>query len=164
MSTAPEQLDSKPVTPTARMMIVLSGIAMLSGFLVVLTSQLTAPRIAENQRQAIERAHSAVAEILQLAPLFRDFEPVVLDDSPTRVPRKHGVDATQRGYVVALGDDPLDVVGEDVNDRLSLEVRRAPAVDDCQCLGLHAGSLRPRARLPLVRSAAATVDSSCSKD
>ena len=38
------------------MLVVLGGIAMISGLLVVLAAQLTAPLIAENQRQAIERA------------------------------------------------------------------------------------------------------------
>ena len=43
-------------TPATAMLVVLGGIAMLSGLLVVLAAQLTAPLIAENQRQAIERA------------------------------------------------------------------------------------------------------------
>jgi electron transport complex protein RnfG len=47
-------------TPTTAMMLVLTGIAMLSGFLVVLTDQLTAPFIAENQRLAIEAAVNKV--------------------------------------------------------------------------------------------------------
>ncbi len=46
--------------PATAMMLVLTGIAMLSGFLVVLTDQLTAPLIAENQRLAIEAAVSKV--------------------------------------------------------------------------------------------------------
>jgi len=54
MSTA-EQLQV-PQSPSISMMVVLSSIAMVSGFLVVLVSQLTAPIIAENQRRAIERA------------------------------------------------------------------------------------------------------------
>ncbi len=57
VSTAEEhQAD----TPSLRMISVLTGIAMLSGFLVVFTSQLTAPAIAENQRIAIEQAVSKV--------------------------------------------------------------------------------------------------------
>jgi|SaaInlStandDraft_3_1057020.scaffolds.fasta_scaffold00848_13 electron transport complex protein RnfG len=50
----------QPVTPSGRMIAVLTGIAMISGFLVVLTSQLTAPFIEENQRIAIEQAVSKV--------------------------------------------------------------------------------------------------------
>ncbi len=46
--------------PTTAMMLVLTGVAMLSGFLVVLTDQLTAPFIAENQRLAIEAAVNKV--------------------------------------------------------------------------------------------------------
>ena len=55
MSSAEEQMQ-RPQSSSMGMMMVLSGIAMLSGFLVVLVSQLTAPMIAENQREAIERA------------------------------------------------------------------------------------------------------------
>jgi electron transport complex protein RnfG len=44
------------------MILALTAIAMVSGFLVVLASQLTAPIIAENQRIAIERA------LVQLIP------------------------------------------------------------------------------------------------
>ncbi len=47
---------AQPRTPTTAMLLVLGGIAMISGLLVVLAAQLTAPLIAENQRQAIERA------------------------------------------------------------------------------------------------------------
>ncbi len=52
--TAEEQ--HQPKTPSSHMIAVLTGIAMLSGFLVVLTSQITRPMIAENQRIAIENA------------------------------------------------------------------------------------------------------------
>jgi len=55
MSSAEQQLQ-RPQNASVSMMVVLSSIAMLSGFLVVLVSQLTAPLIAENQRLAIERA------------------------------------------------------------------------------------------------------------
>ncbi len=55
MSGAEQQLQ-RPQSSSISMIMVLSSIAMLSGFLVVLASQLTAPMIAENQREAIERA------------------------------------------------------------------------------------------------------------
>ncbi len=55
MSSAEQQMQ-RPQSSSISMMLVLSSIAMLSGFLVVLVSQLTAPMIAENQRIAIERA------------------------------------------------------------------------------------------------------------
>ena len=61
MSSAEQELQ-QPAAPSGRMIAVLSGIAMLSGFLVVLTAQLTAPIIEENQRRAIEQA------ILQIIP------------------------------------------------------------------------------------------------
>lgn len=55
MSGVEQQLQH-PQSSGLSMIMVLTGIAMLSGFLVVLTSQLTGPMIAENQREAIERA------------------------------------------------------------------------------------------------------------
>ena len=55
MSSAEQQVQ-RPPSASLSMILVLSSIAMLSGFLVVLVSQLTAPLIAENQRLAIERA------------------------------------------------------------------------------------------------------------
>ncbi len=55
--TATEQTAPAPVPPSSIAMIrTLGGIAMLSGFLVVLVYQLTLPAILENQRRAIERA------------------------------------------------------------------------------------------------------------
>lgn len=55
MSSAEQQMQA-PQSSSVSMMVVLSSIAMLSGFLVVLVAQLTAPMIAENQREMIERA------------------------------------------------------------------------------------------------------------
>ncbi|WP_457673385.1 FMN-binding protein [Thiolapillus sp.] len=57
-------------TPTTAMMLVLTGIAMLSGLLVVLTDQLTAPFIAENQRLAIE---AAVNKVIPGSVIHRQF-------------------------------------------------------------------------------------------
>ncbi len=54
------QPERQPSTPSSRMIAVLTGIAMASGFLVVLTAQITAPFIAENQRIAIEKAITKV--------------------------------------------------------------------------------------------------------
>lgn len=48
--------QTPPATPGFRMVRTLGVIAMLSGLLVVLVFQWTAPMIAENQRIAIERA------------------------------------------------------------------------------------------------------------
>lgn len=128
MSTTPEQLAAKPVTPTARMIMVLSGIAMLSGFLVVLTSQLTAPRIAENQRLAIERA---VVQIIPGAVSFREF---VLDEK--------GLQPLDSG-----GSGEVIYAGYDVDNKLAGIAARAGAqgyadmiyllygyAPDCQCI------------------------------
>jgi electron transport complex protein RnfG len=69
MST-PEADVMQPSTPTGRMIRTLMGIAMLSGFLVVLTYQLTKPIIAENQRRAIE---AAVFNVIPDAVARKDF-------------------------------------------------------------------------------------------
>ena len=54
--SAGSPVAQQPKTPSSHMIVVLTGIAMLSGFLVVLSAQITAPMIAENQRIAIEKA------------------------------------------------------------------------------------------------------------
>jgi electron transport complex protein RnfG len=59
MSSA-EQTQVQPQTPSFAMLRTLGGIAMLSGFLVVLVFQWTKPIIAENKRIAIEKAVSVV--------------------------------------------------------------------------------------------------------
>ncbi len=51
-----EQIMNQPDTPSFAMLRTLGGIAMLSGFLVVLVVQWTQPYIAENKRIAIEKA------------------------------------------------------------------------------------------------------------
>jgi electron transport complex protein RnfG len=66
----PEAQAIPPSTPTGPMIRTLMGIAMLSGFLVVLTYQLTKPIIAENQRRAIE---AAVFQVIPGAVSRRDF-------------------------------------------------------------------------------------------
>jgi electron transport complex protein RnfG len=69
MST-PEAEVMPPSTPAGHMIRTLMGIAMLSGFLVVLTYQLTKPIIAENQRRAIE---AAVFTVIPGAVVRKDF-------------------------------------------------------------------------------------------
>ncbi len=65
-----EQDHQAPRTPASKMLLVLGGIAMMSGFLVVLVYQLTKPVIAENQRLAIERA---VFKVVKGATVRRDY-------------------------------------------------------------------------------------------
>jgi len=65
-----EQLAQQPDSPSTKMILVLTGIAMLSGFLVVLVAQLTAPVIAENQRIAIEKA---VVKVIPGATTHKEF-------------------------------------------------------------------------------------------
>ena len=75
MSTPEAEVIQQPSTPTGPMIRTLMGIAMLSGFLVVLTYQLTKPIIAENQRRAIE---AAVFQVIPGAVSRKDF---VINDS-----------------------------------------------------------------------------------
>jgi electron transport complex protein RnfG len=70
MSSSDAEVMQQPSTPAGRMIRTLMGIAMLSGFLVVLTYQLTKPIIAENQRRAIE---AAVFQVIPGAVERRDF-------------------------------------------------------------------------------------------
>ena len=52
-----ETLTSTPQLPKSRKLIItLAGIAMMSGLLVVLTFQLTLPRITQNRKNALEKA------------------------------------------------------------------------------------------------------------
>lgn len=50
-----DQPNQVPNTPAARMLMVLGGVAMLSGFLVVLSFQTTKSAIELNQRIAVEK-------------------------------------------------------------------------------------------------------------
>jgi len=50
------QAQQAPATPSIAMLRTLGLVAALSGFLVVLSYEVTKPMIAENQRQAIEKA------------------------------------------------------------------------------------------------------------
>ncbi|MBF0255830.1 MAG: FMN-binding protein [Gammaproteobacteria bacterium] len=58
-------------TPALRMLVTLGGVAMLSGFLIVLVYQLTKPIIEENQRLAIEQM---VFKLVPAASIRRDIE------------------------------------------------------------------------------------------
>ncbi len=82
----------QPRTPTAAMLAVLGGVAMLSGLLVVLAAQLTAPLIAENQRHAIERA---LVRVIPGAVTFRRYRIVEGGLAPAR---KEGDDTLYAGY------------------------------------------------------------------
>ena len=74
MSSPEADVMKQPATPAGHMIRTLMGIAMLSGFLVVLAYQVTKPIIAENQRRAIE---AAVFKVIPDAVTRRDF---VLND------------------------------------------------------------------------------------
>jgi len=70
MSAPETQAMQPPAAPAGPMIRTLAGIAMLSGFLVVLTYQLTRPYIEENQRRAIE---AAVFQVIPGAVTRKDF-------------------------------------------------------------------------------------------
>jgi electron transport complex protein RnfG len=86
-------------TPSTRIIAVLSIVAMLSGFLVVLTAQLTAPIIEENQRIAIERA---VTKVVPGAVTHREY---MIDDGELK-PSEKG------------SDNPIIYAGYDGNGQL----------------------------------------------
>ena len=89
MSTPESEVMQQPATPAGPMIRTLMGIAMLSGFLVVLTYQLTKPIIAENQRRAIE---AAVFQVIPGAVERRDF--VVNDQGLSKVDPEQPVEGT----------------------------------------------------------------------
>jgi len=60
MSEQPGQPSPPPPPSSGSLIATLGGIAMLSGFFVVLTFQLTAPRIERNKQAALEKAVFAV--------------------------------------------------------------------------------------------------------
>jgi len=80
MSGGEAELVQRPATPAGPMIRTLMGIAMLSGFLVVLTYQLTKPIIAENQRRAIE---AALFQVIPGAVRRGDF--VITEQGPVAV-------------------------------------------------------------------------------
>ena len=94
MSSAEQQVQ-RPQSASLSMILVLSSIAMLSGFLVVLVSQLTAPLIAENQRLAIERALVQVipGSVAHQEFYFLDGSLLPMDESATGESIYAGYDA-----------------------------------------------------------------------
>lgn len=66
-----QSMTSAPADASLSMILVLTGIAMLSGFPVVLAAQLSAALIAENQHRAIERALAQLIPGIVSHPAFR---------------------------------------------------------------------------------------------
>ncbi|RTR38946.1 FMN-binding protein [Shewanella canadensis] len=74
--------ERQPDTPSFAMIRTLAGIAMLSGFLVVLVYQITKPIIAENKRIAIEKAISVVlSDVSSKRDYFLGEEGLILLDA-----------------------------------------------------------------------------------
>ncbi len=86
----------QPSTPAGPMIRTLMGIAMISGFLVVLTYQLTKPIIAENQRRAIE---AAVFQVIPGAVSKRNY--IISEQGLSEA----GVDSPASGIPVYAGYD-----------------------------------------------------------
>jgi Na+-translocating ferredoxin:NAD+ oxidoreductase subunit G len=93
------QSIAQPDTPSFRIIAILSSIAMFSGFLVVLTSQLTAPFIEENQRVAIEQA---VSQVIPGSTSHKEF---MIKDGK--------LSAVEKG-----SDDPVIYAGYDADGKL----------------------------------------------
>ena len=71
-----ETLQTQPATPSSKALIITLGtIAMVSGLLVVLAFQLTAPRIALNKQRALEKA---IFTVIPAATTSKNYK---LDDS-----------------------------------------------------------------------------------
>jgi electron transport complex protein RnfG len=89
----------KPINSLS-LIISLGGIAMISGFLVVLAFQLTAPRIAANQQAALEKA---VFTVLPDAVSKRNFQ--LTNDGLTELPDSEAAQANL--YVGYTSDGTL---------------------------------------------------------
>lgn len=101
--------------------------------------------------QSIERTDSALPEIFQLAPLFRDVDTLRASEviwcshvggSSSGVPLENCIDSAQSGHSTAARDNPLHVFCKDILNRSTLEIRCSPAVDDFHRVFTHAESLR----------------------
>ncbi|WP_221767371.1 FMN-binding protein [Shewanella atlantica] len=87
----PQSKQLQPQTPSFAMIQTLAGIAMLSGFLVVLVYQVTKPIIAENKRLAIEKAISVVlSDVSAKRDYFLGDEGLVLFDAGQQSPSFSG--------------------------------------------------------------------------
>ena len=86
-----EQPEQQPDTPSFAMLRTLAGIAMMSGFLVVMVYQITKPIIAENKRIAIEKAISVViANVSFKKDYFLGEEGLVLLAAEDKLPSSEG--------------------------------------------------------------------------
>ncbi len=77
-------IQRPPPANSSKMIITLSLVAMLSGFLVVLVYQFTQPFIAENQRIAVEKA------IYQVLPGAVSWNSYVINDNQLLPPQSDG--------------------------------------------------------------------------
>jgi len=130
MSSTDAEVMQRPATPAGPMIRTLMGIAMLSGFLVVLTYQLTKPLIEENQRKAIE---AAVFQVIPGAVSRRDFVineqglvAVTPEQSVDGIPLYAGYDA--EGHLVGVA---AKASAQGYADMIHLLYGYDPA---CQCI------------------------------
>ncbi|MDH5632164.1 MAG: RnfABCDGE type electron transport complex subunit G [Gammaproteobacteria bacterium] len=126
MNTAKATADR--VSPT-RLVLVLGSIAMLSGLLVVTTVELTAERIAENKRHAIEKA---VFQVIPGAQSRRDFS--VIDKTVSIAAENNNAAATiYAGYDESgqLKGIAAEAVAVGYQDKIHVLYGYSP---DCQCI------------------------------
>jgi electron transport complex protein RnfG len=130
MSSTEAEVVQRPSTPAGPMIRTLMGIAMLSGFLVVLTYQLTKPIIAENQRRAIE---AAVFQVIPGAVSRKDYAiteqglvPVTPESSTDGISVYAGYDADGRLLGIAT-----NAAAQGYADMVHLLYGYDPA---CQCI------------------------------
>lgn len=130
MNTPETEVIQQPSTPAGPMIRTLMGIAMLSGFLVVLTYQLTKPIIAENQRRAIE---AAVFQVIPGAVERRSYVineqglvAVTADNPAQGVPIYAGYDAEGKLLGIAT-----NAAAQGYADMIHLLYGYDP---DCQCI------------------------------
>jgi len=121
--------QAAPQQPASTAMIVtLSLIAALSGFLVVSVYQFTKPIIAENKRLAIEQA------VLQVIPESTAYQPMVLDNGKLMKPGE-----TEGGITIYVAYDKnkefigvaADGQAQGYQDKIQLIYGYKPA---CECI------------------------------
>ena len=128
-SATPQTQGLVAATPSIVMLRTLSLVAGLSGFLVVLTYQITLPLIEENKRIAIERA---LFKVIPAAVSRRDF--VVTDQGIVAVD-----DDTNEGTLIYAGYDEqgqlvgvaLEAAAQGYQDVIRILYSFDPA---CQCI------------------------------
>ena len=128
--SAAEELQSQAPASSLSMLRALGGIAMISGFLVVLVYQWTLPIIEENQRIAIERA---IFQVVPGAVTRRDF---VIGEEGIAAGERSAEVSGQKVYAAydgegALQGIALQAAAQGYQDTIKLLYGYNP---ECQCI------------------------------